>query len=298
MKNKKCLVSVIILVVAVLMIAVYAVVSGIALKPAVTEAAFPFSITYELDGQTVTIDEVYNARYVRNDGYADSKSRVYAGEIENWGEDNSVYTLKKDGNGRIELYTHFYADYMMGDAQYDYFDDEAFEPRIYFYDSEENEYDDEETLSALGVKLVSFEYPEPIENSLVFSHISRMSGEVVIPTLLIALLALVAMLIFVRRDKDLKYNVVAIISLVLNCIIGSVYLAFVTIVAILIDIGGSGPELYYQVLYLIPSFSVLCIAASVALRRKGYGVQSLIAQLIGPGIFVVYLIVCGVLGLL
>ena len=55
--------------------------------------------------------------------------------------------------------------------EYDYFDDEPFEPRIYYYDSNETEYEDEETLSAHGVKLVDFEYPTPIKNSFVLiSH--------------------------------------------------------------------------------------------------------------------------------
>ena len=298
MKNKKLFLPAIILAVAILAIAVYSVVSSIAKKPVVTEGEFPFSITYELNGETITIDEVYKARYVRNDGYADTKSRVYAGEIGNLGEGNTVYTLKKDENTRVELWTHFYPDYLMGDTEYDYFDNEAFEPRIYYYDSEEAEYHDEETLAAQGVKLISFEYPTPIENSFVFSHISYFSGAVVLPTLFIALLALIATIIFVKKDKELQYKSVDIVSIVLNFIIGTLYLAFVTILAIFIDIEGGSPELFHQVMYFIPSFSVLCIVASVALRRKGYGVKSLIAELIGPAVFAVYLIVFYVGGLL
>ena len=69
------------------------------------------------------------------------------------------------------------------------------------------------------------------------------------------------------------------------------YMGFVTILALLIDIEGGGPELYYQIMYFIPALSVLCIAASVALRRKGHSVKSLIAGLIGPAVFALYLIV-------
>ena len=297
MKNKKLFVHVIILAVAILAIAAYSVISGIAKKPAVTEGAFPFSITYQLDGQTVTINEVYKARYVRNGGYADTKSRVYVGEIGDMGEDNTVYTLKKSANTRVELWTHFYPDYLMGDAKYDYFDDKAFEPIIYYYDSAENEYSDEETLAEQGVRLISFEYPAPIENTLVFSHVSYLSSAVVFPVLLIALLALIATIILVRKEKELKYKAIDVISIVLNCVIGSLFLVFITMLALLIDIEGGGPEFYYQVLYFIPALSVLCIAASVALRRKGYGVKSLIIQLIGPAVFAVYLMVFYVGGL-
>ena len=298
MKNKKLFLSAIILAAAILATAAYSVISSIAKKPAVTEGAFPFSITYELDGETVTIDEVYKVRYVRNGGYADTKSRIYVGEIGDMGEGNTVYTLKKDANTRVELWTYFFPDYLMGDPAYDYFDDKAFEPNLYYYDSDEIEYHDEETLAAQGVKLISFEYPTPIENKMVFSHISYFSGEVVLPTLLIALLALIAVIIFVRKEKELKYKAVDIVSIVLNCILGIVYLAFVTMAALLIDVEGGSPGFSHQVLYFIPSFSLLCIAASVALRRKGYGVKSLIVGLAGPAAFAVYLIICGAAGVL
>ena len=297
MKSKKLFLPTIILIIAILATAAYSVISSIAFKPTVTEGEFPFSITYELDGERVTIEDVYKVHYVRNDGYADTKSRVYAGELKSSGEDNTLYTLKKDENGRIELWTHFYTEYLMGDSEYDYFDDEPFEPRIYYYDSEETEYHDEETLAAQGVKLISFKYPTPIENSFVFSHISYFSGAVVLPTLLISLLALVAIIIFVRKEKELKYKAVDIISIVLNFVIGFTLIPFVTILGVFIDIEGGGPELYCQVTYFIPMFSVLCIAASVALRRKGYGVKSLIAELIGPAVFAAYLIVFYVGGL-
>jgi hypothetical protein len=298
MKNKKIFLPVIILVVTILAIAAYSVISSIAKKPAVTEKEFPFSITYELNGEKVTISDVYKVRFDRNDGYADTKTRVYVGEIGNMGEGNTVYTLKKDENTRVELFTNFYPDYLMGDAEYDYFDGEAFEPQIYYYDAEEQEYSDEETLSAQGVKLISFEYPTPIENSFVFSHISYFSGAIVLPTLIIALLALVAIIIFVRKEKELTYKTIDIVSIIFNVIICVILVPFVSLAAMLIDINGGGPELSRQVLYFLPSFSVLCIASSVALRRKGCKVTSLISGLIAPAFFAVYLIVCGVCELL
>ena len=291
MRNKKLFLPAIILAVAVLAIAAYSLISSIAKKPTITEGEFPFSITYELNGETVTINDVYKARYVAKDGHADTKARVYVGEIGDMGEGNTVYTLKTDANARIELWTYFHPEYLMGDPSYDYFDDAAFEPIIYYFDSEEIEYHDEETLTAQGIKLIGFEYPEPIENTFVFSHIAYLNGAVVIPALLIALLALLAILIFVRKEKELKYKAIDIISIVLNFFVGFVYLGFVAVLALLIDIEGGGPELYYQLLYFIPAFSALCIAASVALRRKGYGVKSLIAELIGPAVFAVYLLV-------
>ena len=298
MKNKKLFLPVIILAVAILVIAVYSFICIIAFKPTVTESEFPFSITYELDGKTVTIEDVYKVNYVPNEEDDNHKGRIYVGKLLSSGEDNTNFILKQNDNSRVELWTHFYPDYLMGDSENDYFDEKPFEPRIYYYDAEEIEYHDEESLAEQGVKLISFEYPNPIENKLVFSHISYFSGAVVLPILLIALLALVITIIFVRKEKELQYKAVDIVSLVLNIIIGVTLIPFVSILALLIDIEGGGPELYYQVLYFIPAFSVLCITASVALRRKGYGIKSLIAQFIGPLVFAIYLIVFYTGGLL
>lgn len=298
MKNKKLLLPVIILVVAILAIAVYSVCSSIAKKPTVTEGEFPFTITYELDGNEVTVSDVYTARYTGNDGYADTKSRVYVGEIGNMGEENTVYTIKQEGNTRIVLHTNFYADYMMGDTDADYFDFGSFAPQILYYDAEETEYADEETLLAQGVKLISYEYPIPVENNLVFSHISHFSGQVVFPTVLIALVALAAMLVFVKKEKQTERKNTDVISTILNFVICFTVLPFVSIVGMFIDINGGSPDLSFQIMYFIPAFTALAVAASVALRRNGYGVKSLVAQLCGPAVFAVYLIVCGILGLL
>ena len=95
MKNKKLLLPTIILISAVLLMAVYSVVTSIAKKPTITEGEFPFSITYELDGETVTINDVYKAHYIGNDGYADTLTRCYVGGIDGLGGENTLYTLKK-----------------------------------------------------------------------------------------------------------------------------------------------------------------------------------------------------------
>lgn len=290
MKNKKFTLPVIILSVGVLAILICSVISIMAFKPTVTEGEFPFSITYELDGERVTIEDVYKVNYVKNDPDDNHKGRVYVGKHLSSGENDTNFIIKQNENTRVELWTDFFPDYLMGDPQYDYFVDETFEPKIYYYDANEIEYHDQETLAAQGVKLISFEYPTPIENSLAFSHLSYFDGGVVLIILLIALLTLIATIIFVRKEKELKYRAIDVVSIVLNFVIGFTYIPFVSILAFLIDIEGGGPELYYQVIYFIPALSVLCTAASIALRRKGKGVISLIAEFIGPVVFALYFI--------
>lgn len=290
MKAKKWLLPVIIAV-AVLVIAVYSVVTSIAKKPTVTQAQFPFSITYELDGETITISEVYSVRYNKNGGYTNTKTRYYVGKIGDMAEDTTVYTLKNDENGRIELWTYLYADYLMGDPEYDYFDDKAFEPRIYYYDVEENFYEDEDTLLNQGVKLVSYEYPTPIENSFVFSHISILDSHVVFPSLLISLLALIAIFIFFKRDKTIAPKTIDIVSTVFNFLICIIALPIFTICAIFFDIMGDNEHIVNQTFYFLPALTILSTAASVALRRKGHSKTALVVEFIGPVAFVALLII-------
>lgn len=299
MKNKKLFLPIVILVVAVLSTIVYSVVNGIALKPTVTEGEFPFSITYELNGETVTINDVYSARYYRNGGYTNTKSRIYVGEIGNMGEGNTIYTLKHDANSscRIELWTQFYADYLMGDPEYDYFDDEAFEPRIYYYDSEEQEYSDEETLLAQGVKLVSFEYPTPIENSFVFSHISVPDIEVTFPSLLIAFLAMIATLIFVKKDTAYVRKPIDIVTIIFNFMISFVVLPFFTVIALLLSALGDVGDIMNLIFYLLPALTVLSVTVSIALRRKLYTKSALIVQFTSLAIFAVIMFIGNCLGM-
>ncbi|MBQ5590896.1 MAG: hypothetical protein IIU65_04370 [Clostridia bacterium] len=297
MKNKKLFLPTLIIGIAVVAMIVCSLALSIAKKPTVTEGEFPFSITYELNGKTVTIKDVYKTHYVKNDGYVDSKGRVYVGEIGNMGEGNTVYTLKKNSKGRIELWTNFYADYLMGDPEYDYFETEAFEPKILYYDSEEIEYSDEETLSAQGVKLISFEYPEPIVNSLVFSHISIMSSIVVLPCLIISLLALLAIMIFVKKGEDYVRKPIDVVSTIFNFLITFILLPYFTVCAWFLDALGDNGSLFNQIFYFIPAITVLGTAACIALRRKGYKVSALVVEFIGPAIFAVIMIIAAILGL-
>ena len=296
MKNKKLFLPAVILAAAIVLTMIFAVVSGVALKPKVTESEFPFSITYEFDGETVTINAVYKAYYTKDLTY---KQRMYDGEIGNMGENNTIYTLKKEDTGRIELWTHFYPDYLMGDSEYDYFDDEAFEPRIYYYDANETEFSDEETLAEHGVKLISFEYPEPIENSLTFSHFVFPEDEVIFPSILIAFLAWLATLIFVKKDSEyVRRKPINIVTIVFNFIIGLVVLPFFTIFAGLLSALGDIGDFMNLVLYLLPALTILSITASIGLRRKLYCKSALIVQFISPAIFAVIMIICSCLGLM
>lgn len=295
MKNKKLFLPTIILVAAIVLTMLVVLVSGISLKPKITEGEFPFSITYELDGETTTIDEVYKVRYVEDNRF---KNRMYVGEIGDMGENNTTYILKKDETGRVEMWTHFYPDHLMGDPEYDYYDDGAFEPRIYYYNLEETEFTDEETLAEHGVKLINFEYPEPIKNSLTFSHFVFPENEVIFPSIIIAFLAWIATLIFVKKDKEYIRKPINIITIIFNFIIGLVVFPFFTIIASLLSALGDIGNIMNLLQYLLPALTLLSVTASIGLRRKLYAKSALIVQFTSPAIFVVILIISSCLGLM
>jgi hypothetical protein len=295
MKKGKLFLPTIIIVAAIVMTMVSVMIAGISLKPIVTEGEFPFSITYELDGQTVTIHDVYQVHYDADEAY---KYRVYVGEIQNKEEDNTYYTLKTEENGRIELWTRFYADYLMGDPEYDYFDEEPFEPVIYYYDAQETESHDEETLAEHGVKLISFDYPEPIKNSLRFSHMVMPEAEVVLPSMIIAFLALIATLIFVKKDQDYVRKPINIITIVFNFIIGLIVLPFFTVIAGLLNALGDVGDVMNLITYLLPALTILGLTASIGLRRKLYGKSALAVQFISSAAFAIIMIIAYCLDLM
>lgn len=293
MKSKKLLLPTLILIAAIIAMIVFAALNNIAEKPTIPQKDFPFSITYELNGSTETVEGVYTARYTGVGGYVDSTARLYEGEITCRMEDvDGSFTLSQTEEGTIILYTNFYADYLLGDAGYDYFAYEPFAPTLVYYDHfDNNTYSDGQTLLQHGVRLISWEYPEPIENQFVFSHISYMTGGDVIPLTAIAAAALVAVLVFVKKEKDPSKKKAEIRCTVCNVLIAVIVVPVFLVFGIFVDIIGSSPDLGQQMLYWLPAITILGLAASVSLRRKGFRKGGFLVQFIGPAVFaLLYLI--------
>ena len=283
MKTKKLLLPVIVLIIAILLMGAYSVVTNIAQKPTITQQEFSFSITYEWNGQTETIESVYVVSFAENDGYIDATKRIYKGTIVGMqNEEDTAYVISESADGSVLLETNFHPDYMMGDPAYDYYTYEPFAPKLFCYDADYAEYTDEQTLAEYGAKLISWEYPEPIENTFIYSHIAHLSNKAVLPLLAIALLALLVIVIFAKREKTLIKKPVNAISITFNFIILFSVVPFLTIYGILSDINGSSPAFIHQLGYLLPATTTLGVAASIGLRRKGHGKSGLIVQFIAP----------------
>lgn len=288
MKAKKLFLPAIILAMTIVVMMVYSVIASIAKKPTITEKDFPFSITYELNGKTEIVEGIYSVSFTGNGGYADTTTRIYKGEFISSREDiDTSYVISKNSDGTIMMHTKFHADYLMGDTVYDYFSDEAFAPTLIYFDSENHEYTDEQTLMEHGAKLISWEYPKPIENSFVFSHIAPLSGEVVIPLALMAALALIAVMILVKKEKDLNKQRIDRVSVIVNFVIALTVLPFAAIYGMLSDITGTSVSIMHQIGYFVPAITILGLAASVGLRRKGFHKSSFFVQLAGPVVLAV-----------
>lgn len=289
MKSKKLLLPAIIFTSAIVIMVLYSVITGIAKKPTITQKDFPFSITYELDGEVETVDAIYSVTFIGNDGYVDSTTRQYEGRVISSRKDvDTSFDLKNTDEVTITLHTHLYADYLMGDPLYDYFAHESFEPTLVYYDNMDySVFEDAESLSAHGVKLISWEYPEPIENEFVFSHISYLSSDAVFPLALIAALALLAVILLVKKDENFVRQRFDTISVVLNFVIAVTAVPFLTVYGWLSDINGSSPDFTQQFGYLLPAITILGLAASVSLRRKQFRKSGFIAQFAGPAAFAI-----------
>ena len=286
MKSKKLALPAIILVAAIVAIAVYGTITNIAKKPTIPQHDFLFAITYELNGKTETFEGVYSVSYVGNDGYVDATTRQYEGTFTSNREDADTTLILSSGmDYSIYLYTNFNPDYLMGDPEYDYFSDRPFAPQLVYSHFDAGSYDDEQTLLEHGAKLISWEYPEPIENTFVFSHIAHLNGTAVVPFAVIAAVALLAVLVFVKKETAVSKQRIDKISVILNFVIALVFVPFATIGGAFSDINGSSAGLAHQMLYLTPAVTLLGLAVSVTLRRKGFGKGGFIAQFAGLAMF-------------
>ena len=292
MKNQKLRFPIIILVAAIILMAAFAVVHNIALKPTITEAEFPFTITFELNGETETVNGVCAASYVGNNGYVQATTRQYEGVFTSpWGEVHSAFEIFVGDESSITLYTRLYPDYLMGDPEYDYFDEDTFyEPLLAYSNWATGETAEGLELPEHNAKIISWEYPQPIENSFEFSHIAHMSSADTFPMMGIAALALLLVMIFVKKEKDLVRKNLDNVSLGLNILIAVVLLPFVSVYGIFIDINGSEAAISHQMGYFVPAMVVLGLAASISLRRKGFSKSSFIAQFAGVVLLALHLL--------
>ena len=157
---------------------------GKGLEPSVKEGKFNFSVTYEVDGETQTVAGVFACEFVEvvfalDGSYIEWDSYVEDTELANRLEANRGYLLLKTcDDGVIYLDLNLSAKYFMADPNYGNANANTDEvnlrisPRLFmeYSDTKGEELgvwwsDDATVLESYGVKVISYEYDAPIENT-------------------------------------------------------------------------------------------------------------------------------------
>ena len=136
-------------------------------RPEVKEGQFDVSVTYEVGGETKTLDLVYVCDY---DGVKMSLEgtsyRAWNGHFEGYEDGDVIEVSKTDDGSRIVLSFLIYAEYFMGEPEFVDFYPEAKTERIYFEDGIEMiDYDEELITEDYGVRIISIDYEEQIQNT-------------------------------------------------------------------------------------------------------------------------------------
>ena len=253
--------------------------------PVITEQDFNVSVTYTLQGETKVLETVYRCRFTGHGSALYPLDRYYEGSFAE--NDSRIFPVAEDGDRRLCLVIILSDALLMGDGEYD---DHHYDPYLAIFDDEGYEYDDAEMLAPYGAEIVSWEYPESVENEFVFTRFAGLYSASMVVMLLVGLLTLGACLIFVKRDKTVPYTSLDIASIVTNAIAGLGAIPFITLVTWLMELYVSGTELIYRIDLCLPALTAFTLAASVSLRRKRFSKSALAISLVGPALFVLMLI--------
>ena len=254
---------------------------GILKEPLIKTHDFEYSVTYRLDGEVETYEGVFKCSFDGYEGSDDPTLRCYDGEYIHNGDGSSFAIAQKNG---IELFviTELDANYLMGDPdKYEY---ESGNEDPYFEAIDAEGYG-VEVYDTFDVEIISWDYPEPIENTFVFSGFSILHAGSMLAMLVVGLLTVVACMIFVKRDKTVPYKALDKLSILAN--FAACFLAipfFVICIAFMLATMG-GEDIVTQILLCTPAITALTVAASIALRRNGFTKTGFFIQFAGPVLF-------------
>lgn len=290
MNNKPLKRLMLILAIGVVLCLVACLTAGVIKTPNITEHDFNYAATYRMDGETKTVEGVYRVQFVSTGNGIDPHYRYYVGHYLSdpiSSEPENHIIAAKDGLV-LRVVFIFNDDFLMGDGEIGemYYDDIP-EPYLAVYDNMGVEYSDMETLEKFGAELISWEMPQPIENSFRFSGIVMLYSDSMLLMLLVGVLTIVACMIFIKRDKAIPCTVLDKVSIVFNFLVAFVALPFMTLVVALMPSYVSGDELIYKLDLCVPVITTLSLAVSLALRRSGRSVTGFCAQFIGPVLFAI-----------
>jgi hypothetical protein len=293
MEIKSLKIPAIIIVIGLVLSLAASLFTNIILTPTVTEHDFNFSITYKLGGETKTLEGVYRCTYEDFAEGQDPGDRYYTGEYTINGQTarSHTYTIAQKDGAELYIVMLFNDCYLMGDKKDMDYEPFLEEPYLEAVDKEGYPYDETNMPSEFTAEIISWEYPEPIENTFVFSGFSILHAGSMLAMLAVGLLTIVACLIFVKKDKSVPYKVLDKLSVLLNFAVCFLAIPFITACTVFMQLTTSTDDPWYQFFLCIPAITAFAVAASIALRRKGYTKTGFCLQFAGPVLFFVPVIV-------
>ena len=284
MKKNPLKLPAIILAVGFILCIVASMLTGIVKVPVITEHDFPYSVTYTLDGETQTFEGLYRCQFISTGEGTNPLDRYYEGAYLNLTSEYypAAYTIAQKDDLELCIITPFNNKYLMGDTKGEPEATFIYEPYLAVMDQDGVEYEDEETLSNFDAQLISWELPEPVDNSFQFLKFSHLHDNSMFAMLIVGILVIMACMIFVKRDKTIPYQALDKISIVLNFIVVLVVIPIATGAIWFSQIVASGNEFSFQLMLCIPVFTAFTVAASISLRRKGFTRAGFFVQLVTP----------------
>lgn len=253
--------------------------------PAVRQQEFPFTITYSYQGETETISDVYVAEYARPAKYIGDVPVAWYGYVKDRNRlEADFYRVAEDDGQSFSINLNIQPGYLMGDPQYA---DVVCQPSGVCHHGEET-IEDPAALEQMGFAIVSWAYPDPIANSFSFGGIS-LSSESTLYTAAIAVAALLACMILIKKERRSAYGGINKVSIVVNFLVMILAFPFILITSALSEILGDA-SVWQQILYMVPALTALGVAASVTLRRMEHKYLSFYIQFAGPVTFVLVLL--------
>ena len=136
--------------------------------PEIKEGRFNFSVTYEINGEEETFSGVYVCKYDGAYKTLVGKGVYWKGYVEN--NDNcGVIPIQTNEDGVIYIDLYFVPEYFMGDPDAILYDVPA--PALYMVYHSDNpdeasyEADQEILATNYGIRIISYDYADPIENT-------------------------------------------------------------------------------------------------------------------------------------
>lgn len=249
-------------------------------SPKIAQQEFPFAITYTYQGQTETISDVYVVEYIRTEKYIGDDAIAWFGYIKDHDRLQPDWYSFDGENGRLfSINLNLVPGYLMGDPSYSVPDSYPSLESHYYDGTNDIVVSDPAELEQMGFSLISWEYPEAIENKFSFGGIS-LSSQGTLLTAAIAVVALLACMILIKRDREMPYGVLDKISIVLNILIIFIAFPFVLVASALSELVADASALQ-QLLYLAPALTASGVAASLTLRRCGFRKLGFFLQFLG-----------------